>query len=285
MDWFQKITITCFAASYAVALAIELLRIRFSQSAVRSTIKIAFVVAGVFAHSVFLAYHTNLSFDQYGVWLGSWFGWSLAGAWVLAIAYLWLLFQKYDSTTGIFVLPVVLVLISWGSYVGSETVFSAEHERTIWNMIHGITFLLGTVIVALGFVFGLMYLFQVRRLKSKSIRRTGQIRLPSLEWLQQYAERSLIASACLFALGLVSGIALNLSETADGKIVIPWQHPVVWSSAALCGWLVVCSFASQFYRPVRNGRKVALLVMFSFFFLVFELGLVWWFDHATEAPL
>jgi hypothetical protein len=152
-------------------------------------------------------------------------------------------------------------------------------------MVHGVALLLGTVIVALGFVFGLMYLFQLRRLKAKKLAKSGQFRLPSLEWLQQYAEWSLIASACLLVIGLVSGIALNLTGTTDGKIVIPWQHPVIWTSAVLCGWLVVSSLASQFYRPAKNGRKVALLVLASFLFLVFELGIVWWFNHATEVQL
>lgn len=280
MHWLAKISITCFAASYLVVLAVELVRIYMPRSAVRSTIKVGFAIAGFFAHTVFLAYHTNLSFDQSGLWLGSWFGWSLAGAWLLAAAYLWLVFQKFHSSTGLFLLPVILGLIGWGMWVGSDSFFTADREKTIWSMVHGFSLLLGTAAVALGFVFGVMYLVHARRIKSKTLPTPGQFRLPSLEWLQLQAERSVLVSAIFFGLGLLSGIALNLNATSDG-IVIPWKNPVIWSSAALFGWLIFTSLGSKFYRPTRNGRKVAMLVLLSFLFLVIELGIAWWFGHGT----
>ena len=284
MNWPEKISITCFAASYLVVLAIELMRMYIPRSAVRSTIKIGFAIAGLFAHTIYLFYRANVSFDQSGLWLGSWFGWSLAGAWLLAAAYLWLIFQKFNSPIGIFLLPVVLGLIGWGSYVGSETQFSAVREKSIWSMVHGVALLIGTAVVALGFVFGVMYLLHSRRLKSKSISKSGQFRLPSLEWLQRYAERSLLASAGLLAIGFVSGIARNLTGTSSG-IVIPWQNPVIWTSAVLFGWLIFASIGSRIYQPSRNGRKVAMLVLVSFLFLVLELGIVWWVGHATGGEL
>ena len=285
MNWLAKISITCFAASYLVVFAIALLRVYLPQvytrrSTVWSAIKIGFAAAGFFAHTVFLGYHTNLSFDQSGLWFGSWFGWSLAGAWLLAAAYLWLEYQKFNSSIGLFLLPVVLGLIGWGTWVGSESVFTADREKTIWNMVHGVSLLLGTAVVALGFVFGVMFLVHARRLKSKSVSASGQFRLPSLEWLQQQTERSLFVSAICLGFGLLSGIALNLTSTVEG-IVIPWRDPVIWTSAALFGWLVFAVLGSQFYRPVRSGRKVAMLVLFSCLFLMIELGIAWWFGHGT----
>ncbi|QEG20250.1 hypothetical protein [Mariniblastus fucicola] len=280
MNWLAKISITCFVASYLVVLAIELLRIYMPKSAIRSTIRIGFAAAGLFAHSVYLAYHTNLSFDQSLLWFGGWFGWSLAGAWLLAAAYLWLVFQKPNSSIGLFLLPVVLGLIGWGTWLGSESLFTADREKTIWNMVHGISLLLGTAVVALGFVFGIMYLVHARRLKSKSLSASGQFRLPSLEWLHQQTERSLLVSAVFLGLGLLSGIALNLTETPEG-IVIPWRDPVIWSSAALFGWLTFSCLGSRLYQPARSGRKVALLVLLSFLFLVIELGIVWSVGHGT----
>jgi ABC-type uncharacterized transport system permease subunit len=151
-------------------------------------------------------------------------------------------------------------------------------------MVHGVALLIGTAVVALGFVFGVMYLIHSRRLKSKSISKSGQFRLPSLEWLQRYAERSLLASACFLGIGFVSGIARNLTGTSSG-IVIPWQNPVIWTSAVLFGWLIFASIGSRIYQPSRNGRKVAMLVLVSFLFLVLELGIVWWVGHATGGEL
>jgi len=280
MNWLAKISITCFAASYLVVFAIELLRVYVPRSKVRSTIKIGFAVAGFFAHTVFLWYHTNLSFDQSGVWLGSWFGWSLAGAWLLAAAYLWLTFQKFNSNIGLFLLPVVLGLIGWGTWIGTESQFTPDREKSIWAMVHGISLLVGTVVVALGFVFGVMYLIHARRLKSKNVSASARFRLPSLEWLQLNTERSLLVSACCFGLGLLSGVASNLTGPTEG-LKIPWLNPVIWTYAALFLWLVFASVGSKFYQPSRNGRKVALMVLVTFLFLVIELGIAWWFGHGT----
>jgi hypothetical protein len=67
--------------------------------------------------------------------------------------------------------------------------------------------------------------------------------------------------------------------------VIPWQNPVIWTSAVLFGWLIFASIGSRIYQPSRNGRKVAMLVLVSFLFLVLELGIVWWVGHATGGEL
>ncbi len=277
MDWLEKISITCFAASYGVVLGLEFARIYFSKSTVRSALKIGLAIAGVFAHSAFLFHHTNVRFSQSGLWLGSWYGWCLAGAWLLAVAYLWLALKKFNSPFGIFLLPVILALIGWGSWMGAESHFSADREKSIWMMVHGMALLLGSAVVALGFVFGVMYLIQSARLKSKKLSNSGSFRLPSLEWLRNSAERSLIVSAAFMAVGLLSGVASNLSQA------IPWSDPIVLSSGILFAWLVIASLTSIFYRPARHGRKVAMLVSASFLFLVLELGIVWWSGHASSS--
>ena len=279
MNWLTKISITCFFASYLVVLAMDLLRVWMPRSTVRGALKIGFSLAGFFAHTVFLVYHTNLSLDRWGLWLGSWFGWALAGAWLLMATQIWLTFKKPQSNTGLFLLPIVLGLVGWGTLIGNKTQFSEAKERTLWGTIHGTSLLVATVVVALGFVFGMMYLIHLKRIKSKKVSATGRFRLPSLEWLQQNTERSLIVSAVCLGLGLVSGIALN-TQTTEG-LLIPWFHPVIWSSAALFGWQLFACLSSKVYQPARDGRKVALMVMFNFLFLVIELGIAWWFGHGT----
>ena len=144
---------------------------------------------------------------------------------------------------------------------------------------------MGTAVVALGFVFGIVYLLQASRLKRK-IPQSKFFRLPSLEWLQRSSEVSLVMSTILLAIGLVSGIAINLIQRAasgeTGAVgTIAWSSPVVWSSAILFLWLLIVSIFNVCYRPARHGRKVAYLVVTSFLFLVLELGIVWWTGHAT----
>lgn len=280
MDWLQKISITCFAASYLVVFAIELSRM-FFQLDLRRYVRIGFTAAGLFAHSMFLAYNTQLSIDSQGIWLGSWFGWCLSGAWVLAAAYLWLSLKKPHSLIGMFLLPVTLMLIWFGQSFANADPFSPGRAKTVWNMIHGSSLLLGTVVVALGFVFGIMYLIQSRRLKQK---RSGSFRLPSLEWLNMWAERSLFGSTILLGIGLASGVALKMVQqsSADDQGSIPWSDPVIWTSGVLFLWLLAATIVNAIYKPARRGRKVAYVVTISFLFLLLELVIVWQFGHATE---
>lgn len=278
---------TCFAASYLVVFALEVSRI-FFDAGLRKFLRIGFSAAGLFAHTVYLFYQGKLELDSTGVWLSSWFGWCLAAAWILAAAYLWISIRQSKSVMGLFLLPVILALIGVGQQFGSQNVFSVDRAKTIWNMVHGSALLLGTAIVALGFVFGIVYLLQASRLKRKVVP-SKHFRLPSLEWLQRSCEVALIVSTLFLAIGLVSGIALNLiNRSANVEMgtrgTIEWSDPVVWSSAVLFLWLLVSAIFNVCYRPARQGRKVAYLVVTSFLFLVLELGIVWWAGHAVGKP-
>lgn len=253
----------------------------FFQLDLRRYVRIGFAVAGLFAHGAYLLYHTQLSITSQGIWLGSWFGWCLSGAWVLAAVYLWLSLKKPNSLIGMFLLPVILMLIWLGQSFADAVPFSPGRAKTVWNMIHGSSLLLGTVVVALGFVFGIMYLIQSRRLKQK---RTGSFRLPSLEWLNLWAQRCLIGSTGLLFFGFASGVALKMiqSTSTDSTASIPWSDPVIWTSAVLFLWLLVATILNAFYKPARRGRKVAYVVTISFLFLLLELVIVWQVGHATE---
>jgi len=285
VDWLYKISITCFAASYLVVFGLEVSR-AFFQAGFRKYIRVGFAAAGLFAHTVYLVMQGKLELDATGIWLSSWSGWCLAAAWVLAAAYLWISLRQSKSAIGMFLLPIMLILIAVGVRLDGGSTFSVGRVKSIWNAVHGSTLLLGTAIVALGFVFGLVYLIQAARLKRKIVA-SKLFRLPSLEWLQRSSEISLLASTFLLGGGLVSGIGLNLvNQATEGEAAgtIAWSDPVIWSSGVLFLWLFSAAMFSVFYRPARQGRKVAYLVVTSFLFLVLELGIVWWVGHAVSEP-
>lgn len=286
MDWLQNITITCFAASYAVVFVLEISRVFFDLS-FRKVIRIGFTAAGIFAHVVYLIRQFQLELDSTGIWLGSWSSWCLTASCVVAAAYLWISIRQPKSVIGLFLIPVAMALIAAGIRLGSENQFSVGRAKTVWNSIHGSALLLGTAVVALGFVFGLVYVVQASRLKRK-LPQSRHFRLPSLEWLQRSGEYSLVVSTILLAVGLISGIAINLirqkSGVSDSAGAIAWTDPVVWSSGILFSWLLAVSVFNFCYQPARQGRKVAYLVMTSFVFLVLELAIVWWVGHATSDP-
>jgi len=290
MDFLQKISLTCFTASYLVVFGLELCRVYFALEFVRSRIFQGMIflatTAGLFAHSAFLAHHGG--FGQSGFWVGNWFGWCLVGSWVLVICYLWIFIRQPRSVMGLFIFPGVLGLILIGYQFSSAALFTSRHVRSGWNVVHGASLLLGTVIVALGCVFGIVYLVQSYRLKKK-LTSSSWFRLPSLEWLQRSAEGSLLTSAVLLGIGLMSGVVISQSPLTEMPSESRWldrgnwwSDPVVWTSSILFGWLLAATTFSVCYRPARQGRKVAYLVVASFLFLLLELFIVWWVGHATE---
>ena len=280
MDWLNKISVTCFAASYLVVFGVEVSRL-FWNVKLRPILRIGFTVAGLFAHTAYMAYQGKLEIDQSGIWLSNWSAWCYAAAWLLAVAYLWFSIRKSQSVVGLFALPLVLLLVLIGIALDGQSSFTVSEAKTGWETFHGVSLMLATVSVGLGFMFGAIYLIQAKRLKQKKVQ-SARFRLPSLEWLHRCGERSLIASTILMGMGLVSGVTINMLHRngIDGP-AIAWSSPVIWSSATLFIWLLVVVIINFLYKPAQQGRKVAYLVVSSFLFLMLELGLVWMVGHAT----
>ena len=278
MEWLDRISVTCFSASYLVVLGLEITRTLFLAKWFR-WIAATVSIAGLFAHLVYLANHQELVIDSNGVLFGGWNGWFFASSVLVVIAYLWLLFRQGNSVLGIYLVALALIAIAVGNWPGQNSEFSVRETRSIWNTIHGLSFLLSTTIVGMGFLFGTMYLIQARRLKKGQILK---FRLPSLEWLQNSGEKALWASAALLTIGVISGVAINLVNRIQGVVLVTWQDPVVWTSATLLVWLLASLAFNWWYRRNREGRRVSYLVMSCFLFLVLEIGLVLYSGHATS---
>lgn len=271
------VSIICFAASYAVALALELTRPVF-RSGIRGAVMLAFAGAGLLAHTIYLGYRiAEFYWNEHpgGTPLSSEQEWYLLAAWVLAIVYLYLTWYQPRVPFGLFILPLVLALIGVGTWLADPQPFPRESASKTWGLVHGLSILLATVAVLVGLAAGLMYLGQSWRLKTKSPRGFG-LYLPSLERLQTINSRALAVALGMMALGIASGVVLNLFNRSRGQRLLPWTDPVVLTSLVMFGWLVVAGGAGIFYRPVREGRRVAYLTLVGFVFLVIALWSVLW---------
>lgn len=258
------VSIFCFAASYTIALVLEVtgLWVRFGWHRVAMVVM---AVAGLVAHSLYLVAQSLGEVAP----LGSPENWCLVVAWVLAAFYLWVVFTAPNSAMGLFVLPLVLTIIAVGVGASHEP-FVAERASLFWNALHGCLMLLATVTVCVGFVAGLMYLIQSWRLKQK-LPPSPQFRLPSLEWLEQINSRSLGVSAVLVAGGFISGVVLSRIRhggEADYRLL---ADPVVLTLLLMLVWLVGAEVFRLLYPSARTGRKVAYLTLASFGFLVITL--------------
>jgi ABC-type uncharacterized transport system permease subunit len=261
------IGITCFAGSYAVLLAVELISLRRESQFLRAA-KWGWAVAGFFAHTAFLYYHVLM---PVGSPLSSQQGWLLILAWLLVAAYLHLSANRPRNAFGPFILPIVLGIILAATYWADASTIESSLARRGWASIHGASLLFMTLVASFGFVTGLMFLEQSRRLKKKRPL-IGIARLPSLEWLQRANSRSLVIVMVLLAVGVFSGAELNRLEYGESPDGIPFSDPIVLGSVALLTWLVVTFFLGRFHRPMRNGRRIAVQTLFCFLFLLLILG-------------
>jgi ABC-type uncharacterized transport system permease subunit len=257
------VNMLCFTASYGVALALEVAGLWVRPRWRRLAIVLA-AVAGIVAHTWYLGVRAAQS-----PWapLSSPHDWYLAAAWALAVIYVAVVLYQPQASTGVFLLPVMLALIAVGRGASQDPIPSFAAPR-FWGLIHGVFLMLGAVAVLLGFVAGVMYLLQSRRLKQK-LPPDKNFRLPSLEWLERINSRSLAAAAVLIAVGFFTGILTRLA-TVDG--VVPWMDPVVLSLSGMLSWLIAAEAFRMAYPAARRGRKVAYLTLAGFVFLVFTLG-------------
>lgn len=262
----QRIEIICFAASYGVALALELTRV-FFRSGLRGMLMIGFAAAGLVAHTLFLWHRYSLAEAP----LSSAFDWYLMAAWCLAAIYLYLAYYHPTNANGVFILPLVLVLIGVATFLADREPFPATLASRYWGALHGVFLLLGTISVMLGFAAGLMYLIQAYRLKHK-LRPVRGFQLPSLEWLARFNTRAIVVSLITLAIGVVSGSVLNVINHGRQVDELAWTDPVVLTSNLAVVWLFVATLFTMLYKPARQGHKVAYLTVASFVFLLITLG-------------
>ena len=267
--FLSGISVFCFVASYAVALACEASRLVF-RSGVRGAVMVGFAAAGLLAHTLFLAWR---AVNEAAVPLSSPFDWYLLAAWVLAAGYLYLTITNPRTPVGLFALPVVLALVG-AAQASSRAPFPQSPATQVWGAIHGSFNLAASVAVALGAIAGLMWLIQAGRLARKQAPLAG-FRMPSLERLAAVTARTPSIAAWTAVAGFVSGIVLNAVNHRRGLLeTVPWTDPVVLRMAALVAWLVVADALAAAARRRPDGpRTSARLALVSL--AVLTVSIVW----------
>jgi hypothetical protein len=87
----------------------------------------------------------------------------------------------------------------------------------------------------------------------------------------------------LLALGLAAGMALNSIREPAREGTMTWEDPVVLASFLLFFWFASVSLIKLFYRPAREGHKVAYMTLASFVFLALVLSLVLLGQHGISS--
>jgi hypothetical protein len=260
-----RITEFCFAASYAVALVLELLR----QVRPRPVLRLASLgctAAGLLAHTIFVAVHP--------LPLQTSFGSLVFLAWILAVFCLYGSIHHRRLAWGLFVLPLVLGLLAIARLSadpsqplpapGSWELWSLQGKH-FWPVLHGILMLLAAVGVSVGFVASTMYLVQTHRLKNKHLPGQG-LKLWSLERLEAMNRRAIVLAFPLLTVGLLMAI-VQMFKHPDGDG--GWENLKVLSTVAL--WIVFGIMLYLRYGIHAGGRKMAMLTIVAFALMLFAL--------------
>src|SRR5947208_6679636 len=178
----ERVTLFCFAASYAVALGLELWHL-YRRRPVHRLLANLFGGAGLLAQTIYLAVQRPPLALQSGL--------LLVLAWILALFYLSESLHHGRQSWGVFVLPVLLALVLLAAVLGPSADVDAPHlagqflkeETQMLGAAHAVLVILAAVGVCVGFVASIMYLVQAHRLRAKSLPNHG-LSLPSLERLE-----------------------------------------------------------------------------------------------------
>lgn len=199
----EGISRICFAASYAVAFALEIVYLARPRRLLRA-IGLLFGAAGLAAHTLFLFHHR----PSFATANGS----LLLLSWVLAVFYFYGAVHHRRLAWAVFVLPLVLGLIGLAG-LGSPEALAGFAGDNFWGAVHGTLVLLAAIGVCVGFLASVMYLLQAHRLRLKQPP-LGNVRVLSLERLEQMNRRAVNLAFPLLTVGLVVG-TVRLAHRAE----------------------------------------------------------------------
>lgn len=257
---FENTTLFCFLASYLCALILEMTQLIWASRWSRWG-SIVLGTAGFLAHTIYIIVRSRQS-GLPPLW-ASMHDWLLVLAWLGAAAYLLMQVINHRMGLGIFILPVVLVLVGSAQHVGSQP---PQRERPYaLGMVHASTLVLGIAGVVSGLVQSMMYLAQHNRLRHRAPEAEGQ-HLFSLETLARGNWWSVVLAAPLLTIGLASGVWMTLTSQATDRPVNLYSTPFV-----ICGvlWVALMSlFVWLLWSRRPQGRHVAWRTIWACGFLL-----------------
>ncbi len=268
----SNVTLFCFFASYLCALIVEITRL-WLKSSVTRWVAIGFAFAGFVAHVAYLFERARAS--DLPPLLSSTHDWLLVLAFLTVVIYLFV--STIDSSLGfgLFLLPIVVVLVGVSRFVNQTTGAGLSVTRG-WGMLHASMWVLGAVGVVIGLVLSVMYLVQHRRLRQKSLLEDG-LELPSLERLGRLNWWAIIVSVPLLSMGMVTGVGLSLASDPAAQAVRLTQPSIVISLLSWLGMMVL--FAWLLVARRTPGRLVAWRTVWAFGFLLLTLIVLQVFSH------
>jgi ABC-type uncharacterized transport system permease subunit len=159
-----------------------------------------------------------------------------ATALALAAVYLYVEMRQRIRTTGIFVLPLVLLIQLIASAYGSTVPLTKPPINPFWFELHTLAAVLGYGAFFVSAIYGILFLFLYREIKGNRIS-FFFTRMPPLESLARMNVSAASAGLVLLALAILMGIGWGKAAGLH-----PFSDPKTWLTIAawcLLGFAVV----------------------------------------------
>jgi ABC-type uncharacterized transport system permease subunit len=266
--FIERVTVFCFAASYAVALVLELWRLLRPRPILRY-VSIGFGLAGLLAHTIVVArmFYVVVQPSPLVTPAGS----LLFLALVVAIFYAYGSIHHHGLAWGLFVLPLVLGLIALAEMLpppetrDDASLWTLLHTERFWGVTHGVLVLLAAVGISVGFVASVMYFVQSHRLRAK-LPPTSGMKMMSLERIETMNRRAVLWAFPLLTLGMIVGAVLLVHNGTAAQ----WNSPKILSTLGL--WLVFAILLYLRYGVHVRGKQAALWTIVAFALLLLALA-------------
>jgi ABC-type uncharacterized transport system permease subunit len=268
VGFLSQVHLSCFLLSYLVAFGIELFQLLRGKSAVSRGVLVSFTLAGMVAHT---AYLVNRSMNS-GLppLIGSSHDWLLVLAWLGGLLYIVLLATQQRLAVGLFLLPVMLILVVMAMFVddtSQDTLRQMAAHR--WGMLHAAALVIGMGTVAAATICALMYLLQYQKLRGRSSF-LHRLQLPSLETLTSMNHWLVIHTFVMLTVGLVTGFILAAISKDDAGSTFRWTDPVVAGTTFV--WVVmVLALSWLLTQKEPSGRQIAKLTFMAGGFLLLTI--------------
>ena len=266
MSFLAQVQIYCFLMSYAVSLIGETWLVLRRQSSLVRFVVFTFTVAGFLAHSAYLI--TRSQSAGLPPLLSSQQDWLLVLAWIGGLLYLVLLLTHRQWAHGVFMLPVILLLVIVAVFVSREATGNLDQlALRRLGMFHAASLVLGIAAVVGAAISGLMYLLHHQRLRSRS-GWLQRLALPSLENLTAVNRWTVVFSVPCLTIGLVTGFILIFwSRSANAGNSIRWSDPTIITTVIV--WIaMIVVLVRVLVGSHQTGKSVAQLSLLSAGFLL-----------------
>ncbi|MBY0586857.1 cytochrome c biogenesis protein [bacterium] len=244
MDFASRISLLCFGASYAISMVAELFRFLWPHRWVR-WIATGSALAGMLAQTLFLVHKGWLS---QRIPISNQFESLVFVSWLMAMVYLYLILRDRRLSAGIFVLPITIGLVGMAASLSPEEAGASDAGNTVLSATHGLTLLVGTVVMVIATVVAVMYLVKLRQLRRGSV--FSRVRLPALERLDRLNLAAVYLAWPLLTIGLGLGFMLHHLKISDPKVI-----------STLIAWFILTVLAHYRYQPEHRGPRVAVLTI------------------------